>query len=144
MDGGLKLRYCTTILAKQFQPWVLPRFGGEVGKRRAVTSGDLLDIRGNSGKRVLLARKTCPGIPVRGDPDPGHPTPRRWKRLLHLLAPQDQERGGRASQSFSSSKGWVNFCVGVSQEPASEGSRLEGRVPAGQPSPRGWCTGTSP
>ena len=27
LDGSLKLRYCTTVFAKRFLPWVLPRLG---------------------------------------------------------------------------------------------------------------------
>ena len=60
LDGTLKLCYCTTIFTKQFLPCVLPRLGKGVGKRGAVTSGNLLDCSGNFGKRVRLSRKTRP------------------------------------------------------------------------------------
>ena len=43
LDGSLKLRFFTTVFTKQFPPWVLPRLGKGVGKRRAVTSGNPLD-----------------------------------------------------------------------------------------------------
>ena len=51
------------------------------GKRQFVTPGHLLDAGGNAGKRVRLTRKTRPGASSHSIPDPGHPTPRRWKRL---------------------------------------------------------------
>ena len=35
----------------------------------------------NMGKTVRLTRKTLPGASSHVIPDPGHPTPRRWKRL---------------------------------------------------------------
>ena len=41
-------------------------------KRSAVTSVNLLDCRGNYGKRVLLTRKTRPGASSHVNPDPGH------------------------------------------------------------------------
>ena len=41
-----------------------------------------MDGGGNASKRVGLTTKTCLGIPVHGYPDPGPPTPKRWKRLL--------------------------------------------------------------
>ena len=66
---------------QSISPWILPRSGKRVGKRHAVTSDILLDCRSNFGKRVRLTRKTRPSILVH-DRDPGHPTPRRWMRLL--------------------------------------------------------------
>ena len=81
LDGSWKLRHCAAVFTKQFLPWVLPKLGRGVGETRAVTSGDLLDCGGNFGKRVRLTRKTRPGAPSTVIPDPGHPTPRRWKRL---------------------------------------------------------------
>ena len=53
----------------------------ESGKRHFITPGHLLDAGGNVGKRVRLTRKTRPGVISHYNPDPGHPTPRRWKRL---------------------------------------------------------------
>ena len=91
LDGTLKLRYCTTVFTKQFSPWILLRLGRGVGKRRVVTSGDLLDCRGNLGKRVRLTRKTRPGASSHVIPDPGHSTPRRWKRLR---SPSSEGVGG--------------------------------------------------
>ena len=60
LDGSLKLRYCTTVFTKQCLRWVLPRLGRGVGYRRVVISGNLLDCKGNFGKRVRLTRKTRP------------------------------------------------------------------------------------
>ena len=87
LDGTPKLLHCTRLFSKSFPPWNLPRMGRSpgVGKRFIVTPGNLLDCRGNFGKRVRLTRKTRPGIPFLSHPvsgHGGHPTPRRWKRLL--------------------------------------------------------------
>ena len=65
----------------RFPPWSLPRVGNGGGKRHFITPGHLLDAGGNMGKRVRLTRKTRPGVISHYNPDPGHPTPRRWKRL---------------------------------------------------------------
>ena len=79
LDG--KLRYCTTIFYHSFSPWSLPWVGNGGGKRQVGTPGHLSDPGGNLGKRVRLTRKTRPGASSHVNPDPGHPTPRRWKRL---------------------------------------------------------------
>ena len=83
LDGTLKLRHCTDIFTKRFPPWSLPRVGSGFGKRYGITPGHSSDAGGNSGKRVRLTKKTRPGAASRvvPDPDPRHPTPRRWKRL---------------------------------------------------------------
>ena len=65
-------------------PWILPRLDRGVGKRSVVTSGDLLDCGGNFGELAPLTRKTRPGASSNFIPDPGHSTPRRWKRLRLL------------------------------------------------------------
>ena len=62
-------------------PWSLPWVGNGGGKRQFITPGHLLDAGGNVGARVRLTRKTRPGVISHCNPDPGHPTPRRWKRL---------------------------------------------------------------
>ena len=56
VDGTLKLRHCTPFFTKRFSQWILPWFGrgSGIGKRSIVTSFDLLDCRGNFGKRVRL------------------------------------------------------------------------------------------
>ena len=83
LDGTLKLRHCTDLFTKRFPPWSLPRVGSGIGKRNGITPGHSSDTGGNSGKRVRLTKKTRPGAAshVIPDQDPGHPTPRRWKRL---------------------------------------------------------------
>ena len=50
-------------------------------KMQSVTPGHHSDPGGNLGKRVWLTKKTRPGVFSQSNPDPGHPTPRRWKRL---------------------------------------------------------------
>ena len=101
LDGTLKLCYCTTVFTNRFPPWIFPRFGDGAGKRYAVTSDFLPDCRSNFGKRGRLTRKTRASIPVHEIPDPGHPTPRRWKRLLPPESSIPRGGGGgRVSQSF--------------------------------------------
>ena len=58
-----------------------------------VTTGRLPDIGSTVGKRVWLTKKTrpSPSSHVIPDPDPGHSTPRRWKRLR----PTSSEGEGR-------------------------------------------------
>ena len=56
-----------------------------------VTLGHLLDESGQVGKNVRLTRKTRPGASSHSIPDPGHPTPRRWKRLR---SPSSEGVGG--------------------------------------------------
>ena len=81
LDGTLKLRHCTDLFTKRFPPWSLLRVGSGVGKRNFITPGIFLDTGGNGGKRVRLTRKTRPVATSDIIPDPGHSTPRRWKRL---------------------------------------------------------------
>ena len=56
----------------------------------------------NFGKRVRLTRKTRPGVSLHSilDPDLGHPTPRRWKRLRPPLPPNSG--GGREGVRWAS------------------------------------------
>ena len=84
LDGTLKLRHCTDLFTKRFPPWSLPRVGSGVGERHFVTTDHLLEAGGNRGKRVRLTKKTRPEATSNIIPDPGHPTPRRWKRLRPL------------------------------------------------------------
>ena len=81
LDGTLKLRHCTTKITMRFLPWSLPRVGNGGGQRWYVTLGHVPDDRSNVVKRVRLTRKTRTGVSSHSIPDPGHPTPRRWKRL---------------------------------------------------------------
>ena len=64
-----------------FPHGLYPGVGNGGGRTWYVTIGDALDDRSNVVKRVRLTRKTRPVARVSYDPDPGHPTPRRWKRL---------------------------------------------------------------
>ena len=81
LDGTLKLRHFTDLFTNRCPPWSLPRVGSGIGKRCGITPGHSSDTGGNSGKRVRLTKKTRPGAPSCVIPDPGHSTPRRWKRL---------------------------------------------------------------
>ena len=115
LDGTLKLRHCTDLFTRRFPPWSLPRVGSGVGKRLSVTTDHLLDSGSTEGKRVRLTKKTRPSASshVIPDPDPGHSTPRRWKRLRPPSSEGEGRRGGRASQSFSSPWGWVILHLGT-------------------------------
>ena len=88
LDGTLKLRHCTDLFTSRFPPWSLPRVRAGVGNRLSVTSDHLLGSGSAEGIRVRLTKKTRPSASshVIPDPDPGHSTPRRWKRL-HPLPP---------------------------------------------------------
>ena len=90
LDGTLKLRHCTEVFTMRFPPWSLPRIGNGGGKRQFVSPGHLFDAGSDVGKRVQLTRKTRPGASSHAIPDPGHPTPRRWKRLR---APSSEGEG---------------------------------------------------
>ena len=81
LDGTLKLRRCADVFSMRFPPWSLPRVGNGGGNRWYVTPGLLLDEGSNGVERVRRTRKTRPGVSSHVFPDPGHPTPRRWKRL---------------------------------------------------------------
>ena len=98
LDGTLELRHCTFIFSSLHSPWSLPRVGNGTEKRHSVTPVHLLDDGSTLDRRVWLTRKTRPVALVSHDPDPGHPTPGRWKRLR----PFSFEGEGRASQSSSS------------------------------------------
>ena len=65
----------------RFTPWSLPSIGYGSGKQRYFPPGHPLDVGRDVGQRVRLTRKTRPGVSSHDIPDPGHPTPRRWKRL---------------------------------------------------------------
>ena len=57
-----------------------------------MTLRHLLDA---GGKGVGLTRKTRPGVISHYNPDPGHPTPRRWKRLR---SPSSEGEEGEVSE----------------------------------------------
>ena len=70
---------------------VFTQVGNGDSKRLYVTPGHPSDDGSNSVKRVRLTRKTRPVARVSHDPDPGHPTLRRWKRLR---SPSSEGEGG--------------------------------------------------
>ena len=113
-----------------------------VGKRDVVATAHFSDDGGNTVKRVRLARKTCPRISVHDRPDPGLPTPKRWKRL----APPDSSGAGREvgvpRHLFSTPWGWLRSPLGT---PGTCSRRQQAQgVPAGQSSRRDQCAGTGP
>ena len=91
LDGTLKLRHCTTLFSMRFPAWSSPRVGNGSGTRQVVTPGHLPDAGGNAGKSIRLTRKKRPGVSSHSIPDPGYPTPRRWKRLR---PPSSEGEGG--------------------------------------------------
>ena len=113
LDGTLNLRHCTTLFTMRFHPWSLPRVGNGDGKRRLFTPDLLIEACGNMGKRVGLTKKTRPDALFYHVRDPGHPTPRRRKRLRSPSSDGVGGDVGRASQSFSSPWGWVSFALGM-------------------------------
>ena len=68
------------------------------GRNRSlgVATGHSLDDGSNVVKRVRLTRKTHVGVPSVNNPDQGHLTPRRWKRLRPLSS---EGVGGEAGVS---------------------------------------------
>ena len=100
LDGTLKFRHCTTLFTMRFLPWSLPRVGNGDGKRQFIAPGLLSEASCHMGKRIRLAKKTRPGVLSNSNPDPVHPTPRRWKRL-HL--PSSERVGVK----------WVRFALGM-------------------------------
>ena len=94
LDGTLKLRLCTDIFTTRLPPWSLPRVGTS-GERQSITPGHLLDAGSTVGKRVQLTKKTRPGVISHVNPDPGHSTPRRWKRLR---PPSSEGEGGEVGE----------------------------------------------
>ena len=87
---GLKLRHCTSIFSTLFPPCSLPKVRNVSCRRQSVAPVHLLDDGSNSGRRVRLTRKTRPVALAFHNPDPGHSTPRRWKRLR---APSSEGEG---------------------------------------------------
>ena len=138
LDGTLKLRHCTEVFTMRFHPWSLPG----IGANQLVTPRHLLDTDNNVVKRVRLTRKTrhCDSSHV--IPDPGHPTPRRWKRL-RPLPPKEWGVRWAYLAIFFLALGLGEVCTGEEWNLPSEGTGV-GVFPAGQSSRRGWCAGTSP
>ena len=95
------------------------------------------------GKRVRLTRKTRPRASSHVIPDPGHPPPRRWKRLR---PPSSEGAGGEVGvprNLFSSPWGWVIFCTGDAWNLPSEGTGV-GVFRLVSPAKSGQRTGTGP
>ena len=96
----------------RFPPWSLPEVGNGSGKRQSVTPGHLQDEGSNTGnKTVRLTRKTRPGA------------------LVTTIRIQGIQR---ASQSFSSTWGWVIVCTGDAWNLPSEGTGV-GSLPPSPP-----------
>ena len=144
LDGTLKLRQCTDLFTNSLPPWSLPRVGSGVGKRHFVATDHLLDAGSTDGKgsglpgrlvhaHLLMSFRTCSWAL----------NAEEMEKIASPFLRRRRGRGGRASQSFSSTWGWVRFCTWRSLEPAFGGNRL--RVfPAGQSSRRDRRTGTGP
>ena len=142
LDGTLKLRHCTDLFTMRFLPWSLPRIGNGGGKRQFVTPGHPFDAGGDVCKRVRLTRKTRPGVFSHHNPGPGHPTPRRWKRLRSLSSEGVGVRWASLAIFFLA-LGLGEVLLWECLEPAFEGYRHR-EFPAGQSSRRDWCNGASP
>ena len=143
LDGTLKLRHCTTLFTKRFPPWPLPKDGNRVVKRQFIAPGHLLDESGQVGKRVRLTRKTRPGASSHVRPDPGHPTPRRWKRLRPLPPPKEWGVRWASLAIFFLDLGLGEVLLWERLEPAFGWNRR--RFFSGwSVQPKGLCAGTSP
>ena len=77
----------------------------------------------NTAKRVQLTRKARPGSPVHPRPDPGLPTPKRWKGLHLLVSFGAGERWARLA-TFFLALGLVEFCSGNAWNLPWEGIRV--------------------
>ena len=128
LDGTLKLRHSTDLFTKRFHPMVFTYLGSGVGKRHFVTTDHLLDAGSTVGKRVRLTKKTRPYAAsyVILDTDPGHSTPRRWRRLRSPSSEGEEGEVGVPRNLFSSPWGWGEFCTWGRLEPALGGNRLRG------------------
>ena len=129
LDGTWKLRHCTTLFTMRFpspppphtHTRSLPRVGNDGGIRCNVTPGHLSDDRSNVVKRVRLTRKTRPSASSHVIPDPGHPTPRRWKRL-RLLPPKEWGVRWACLAIFFLDLGLGEVCTGDAWNVPSEGT----------------------
>ena len=142
LDGTLKFRYRTTLFTMHLQPWSLPKVSKGGGKRHAIAPGNPFFAGSNVAKRVQLTRKTRPGETSMVIPDPGNPTPKRWKRLC---PPSSGKWGVRWAclAIFFLDLGLGEVCTGQAWNLPSEGIGV-GFFPAGQSSRRGSCSGTDP
>ena len=140
LDGTLKLRHCTSIFLFFFPLGLYQGLVMGVKERHLFTPVQLLDDGSKFDGRVRLTRKTRPVARVSHDPDPGIQRRGDGKDCA-LLPPWEWGGGGCASQSFSSTWGWVRFTLGDARNLPSEGTGVVGYWLVSR---RGWCTGTSP
>ena len=89
LDGTLKLRHCTDIFTMRLPPWSLPGVGN--GSVKSIFLLLVISWVVKWVKGVRLTRKTRPDVISHFTPDPGHPTPRRRKRLR---SPSSEGEGG--------------------------------------------------
>ena len=81
LDGVLKLRCCTTPFSNRFPTWFLPSVGNGRVRSLGDATGHSVGEGGSRVKRVRLTRKTRVSVAPVNNPDQGHSTSRRWKRL---------------------------------------------------------------
>ena len=122
LDGTLKLRHCTNLFTMRFPRGLYPRLEMEVGRGSLFISW----MRVVRWVKVRLTRKTRPGASSHDIPDPGHPTPRRWKRLRSPLPPKEWGVRSASLAIFSSPWVWVIFCTWGRLKPALGGNRRRG------------------
>ena len=82
----------------------------------------IVQVTLGSGSR--LTKKTRPDVPVHGNRDPGHPTPRRWKRLR---LPSSEGAGGRRWACLANlflSSGLGEVCAGKAWNLPLEGTGI--------------------
>ena len=101
-NGSLKLRHCTSTFSTRPPPLSPPWSISGVFGRGGVVGSSTITPGGSSEVcrvQVRLTRKSRPGAGVQvtrhGGPDPGHPTPRRWKRLR---SPSSEGVGGEVGE----------------------------------------------
>ena len=86
-----------------------------------IPPGHLTEAGGNLGKRVRLTKKTRPGVLSHSNPDPGHPTSRRWKRL-RPLPPKEWGVRWACLAIFFLALGLGEVCTGDAWNLLSEGT----------------------
>ena len=91
---------------------------------------------------VRLTKTTRPGVFSHSNPDPGHPTPRKWRRLRTPSSVEVRVRWACLAIFFLA-LGLGEVCAGDAWNLLSEGTGTGG-FPAGQSSRGDQCTGTGP
>ena len=112
LDGTLKLQYCSALSTARFPRGRYP--GLEMGKvyRQSDTPVHLLEESSDTGRKVRLTRKTRPGASSHVIPDPGHPTPRRWKILRPPFLQKEREVRWAGLATFFLAVGLGEVCTG--------------------------------